>query len=578
MTSFRYYFSICMLIAATHLKLVYSVYANETLCKSIPTEVIILQDRAEIIRESKNITVPVGVTTIVFENIRGTVYEESLQVKGMANTGVSVDGIAYKKRVIKEPLSEANVKLKQKIDTLKQQREGALKKLERLKNQKNLIFGIDLTQDGKTGMSDRSEDIKSKGRSRGALDVIELYKFIASTSASLDDEILLSEQLLRNIDNEIQILQSELQNFLETRTVLIIEVYVRSLKEAKIDLAVQYQVEDASWHPEYMLIGDEKKNFTLETYGIVSQRTGEIWDNVKLTLSTARPGVGMERPEPVIKLLNVYEPVKYQRSALLSDTASFAGAPAARKSLSKSSEEVSKEKLAEAEQDEEQKALAMNTASVKDTGVVTFEVEQRAFITGDGTSQKLKLTSESLESKTINIAVPEQVEEVYSEAQFKNTTSAPLMNGEVAVLIDGRFIGKKYIPYVSRGEEFKLPLGVSDELKIKRTIKKSFTDTTGIISSQKRISKEYSIEVQNVTDSPKNIIVLEGYPVSQNEKIKVNITEVNPEGLKQDNLARINTLQGVFEWHILIPSKSKSQIKYKASAEYPEGVQITGAF
>ena len=64
----------------------------------------------------------------------------------------------------------------------------------------------------------------------------------------------------------------------------------------ELDLDVSYIVFDAHWRPVHDVTLIESR-VRLDTYALISQTTGEDWDEVALRLSTARPGVGSTIPE-----------------------------------------------------------------------------------------------------------------------------------------------------------------------------------------------------------------------------------------------------------------------------------------
>ena len=67
------------------------------------------------------------------------------------------------------------------------------------------------------------------------------------------------------------------------------------------DIVIRYQVTNASWTPFYdarLATGTKAQapKLQLVRRACIQQRTGEIWDNVALALSTARPAAGTAAP------------------------------------------------------------------------------------------------------------------------------------------------------------------------------------------------------------------------------------------------------------------------------------------
>jgi hypothetical protein len=63
-------------------------------------------------------------------------------------------------------------------------------------------------------------------------------------------------------------------------------------------ISVEYAIGGAFWKPAYDLFFDpDSKNVELKASGLVTQATGEDWPAVKLALSTAIPGQGIDMPK-----------------------------------------------------------------------------------------------------------------------------------------------------------------------------------------------------------------------------------------------------------------------------------------
>ena len=549
-------------------------------------KVLIFKDRAEVYRGVKNIKIPQGVHTVSFENIPGTVYEDSIQVTGeeigdSSSHALTVDGVNYKIKQLGDLYSEKSRNIRNKIEQLNIDLNEANKKINRLNRQRDLIFQIRL--DSESVDLKESSDSRKIYKQRNSQEINDIYKFIAGSSTDVDQETLKTETLTKSTQKEIDLLTSELNINSGVKSVAVIEVSVRAEKESTANLVISYQINEATWHPEYELIlttEKNKNNFNINTFGIISQSTGEDWNNVDLVLSTARPYVGFSRPEPVPKFLNEYTyPLPSarrdelaKRSMALKDTKMKAQESDSSLDLAGASGMNAQAFSAPGAPVE----IAMNEAIVKDTGSVVFEVSNKTSIAGDGTSQKTKLESQKVEGTLMHISVPEISNEVFQEANLNNTGSSPLLPGEMNIISNGTFTGKKNISYIAKGETFQIPLGASDSFKVVRTLLKNYEDNSGLIRSFKRIKKDFVIDIENISPVDDKITVLEGMPVSHNEKIKVLVENISPEPLKDDNQSRINKKPGVFEWQISSKAKSKNKINYSTTLEYPSDIRISG--
>lgn len=102
--------------------------------------------------------------------------------------------------------------------------------------------------------------------------------------ATLEQQIALSEH-------------RKLQSYNQTAT-RSVKLKVVSDNPANGIINISYMANQASWRPSYdVLVDAESKQARLVAYGVVAQQTGEDWDNVPVTLSTAQPSVSADLPE-----------------------------------------------------------------------------------------------------------------------------------------------------------------------------------------------------------------------------------------------------------------------------------------
>ena len=81
-----------------------------------------------------------------------------------------------------------------------------------------------------------------------------------------------------------------------------VKVFVNATVALDADLVIRYQVSTASWTPFYdarLATGtrDQAPRLQLVRRASIQQRTGENWDDVQLSLSTARPNAGSAAPD-----------------------------------------------------------------------------------------------------------------------------------------------------------------------------------------------------------------------------------------------------------------------------------------
>jgi hypothetical protein len=137
-----------------------------------------------------------------------------------------------------------------------------------------------------------------------------LSTFLFDQRQKTSAEVLKLMFELRNLNEKLNTLnrQREVLTGGSAKTIREAVVFV-NLKEANGKLRLRYLVDGASWSPSYNARTDSKhKQVTIEYNASIEQMTGEDWNNVAMTLSTATPSLVAKAP--------VLEPLTIALSAL----------------------------------------------------------------------------------------------------------------------------------------------------------------------------------------------------------------------------------------------------------------------
>jgi hypothetical protein len=106
-----------------------------------------------------------------------------------------------------------------------------------------------------------------------------------------------------------------------------------------------------------------------------------------------------------------------------------------------------------------------------------------------------------------------------------------LLRGSAGVTLDGSFLGNMNLPRVSPGEVFDVSLGVDPAIHVnypKPTVRRS-TQGIALINKESAQLFERSVWLDNTGSEAVEILVLDQVPVSEDERLRVNI--VTPSGL-----------------------------------------------
>jgi uncharacterized protein (TIGR02231 family) len=296
----------------------------------------------------------------------------------------------------------------------------------------------------------------------------------------------------------------------------------------------------------------------LATYGLIRQRTGEDWDEVQLTLSTAKPALAGSMPELQPWFVRAYEPV------LAKEHPAKVEAARGRMELGLMGEEADKRLDAPMASAALPQEAELATADVSTQGpAVTFHLQRPETIPGDWQPRKVPMASASLTAQYGYEATPRLSPYAFLRAKITNTTPGLFLPGEVAVFRDGAFVSTAALPQVAPGETFDLYLGVDERMKVERRQLKDFVQVSllpGLRGKMRSVDQEYLTIVENFTGATTPIVVFDHHPVSEREEIVVEAIRMQPDATETDP-----EKPGVFRWarELLPGQKQEFRLSYR---------------
>jgi uncharacterized protein (TIGR02231 family) len=382
----------------------------------------------------------------------------------------------------------------------------------------------------------------------------------------------LQVELARSADVEAEIKAIELATG-RPRPGLLPLVDLAIAVEAPRDLAavlrVTYRVGGARWTPVYDAALDTVANgpvakVNLVRRAAVTQRTGEDWGDVELTLSTARVAGGAKAPDVMTQALALREPmvafeVDQQRRQR--------GAPAGAARMEAPLAIAAPAPVAEPAKASEQEASASATAFS-----ASFVVPGRVSIARDGTVRTLRLSSHVLDAPLQAKVAPALETRAYLSTNLTWTDDVPLLAGEVSLTRDGVFVGKSRIGAVAAGDQFDLGFGADDRIKVERVpVRRRDNDPAGSNASRNQISDHRTI-ITNLHRRPMRIAVIDRIPVSENSAITVEPLATNTPATERV----VQDRRGVMGWsHDYAPSE-KREIRLGWRLRWPADRELIG--
>lgn len=513
---------------------------------SAPVAVTVYGDRAAVTRTGE-VSLSSGQYLLTFPDLPAAMLDQSVRVFGEA-AGAKILDVKVQTSFLDTIPEEKLALLQQKMDNLQATMSEINDRLAVLGSERTYILAIKAQPDEGSGKDARS--------TRTSVD--EWQKGLAFIDASLT-KILGDERKATKEKSETQAKIDALQRQMNQispgsrRSRKSVDVIVQVSKEGSVRLSLQYVVFGAGWQPGYELRFDtETHELALAYRATIRQNTGEEWNNIDLTLSTARPDVSGEKPELFPWYLSMREmPHPFQKAAGLQ--------PASRQAV-----------VVEGQEESAMKAVEPQTAQVETRELsALFHVVNKASIPSDNTPQQVPIASETLHSEYFYAAAPKLSPFVYLSAAVKNTTEMQFLEGGANVFSGADFVATTRMTNVAPGDSFRVSLGADPAVKIERKLLNRFTEYTGTFTKNVRVTYEFSYSLENTRKTPETVSVEDNIPVSQNEKIHVEQLDPAEKDLPHDD-------HGMIVWHVHLNPGEKKSWRLKFAVEYPQGLTISG--
>ncbi|HEA47315.1 MAG TPA: mucoidy inhibitor MuiA family protein, partial [bacterium] len=267
--------------------------------------VTVYSDRALVTRTTR-LTLEPGKYELLFKDLPAGILEDSIYATGKGSARAKIVGLDIRKTFLEKPRQENIKKLEEEIQELRDQDKALQDKIEISKTQDEFLKSIKVQM---------PEDISKKMliQKPTVNDWQAILKFLNTNLTKNAQKRLNAKAKRRELKVKIKRLERELGKIrrgrvLEEKSVLVTAEVTRM---GILDLDLSYVILGARWHPLYDARSQvASKEVELTYYGVVSQKTGEDWEDVSLTLSTARPAVGARQPKPSPWYLKIYEPIR----------------------------------------------------------------------------------------------------------------------------------------------------------------------------------------------------------------------------------------------------------------------------
>lgn len=509
----------------------------------------ILYPDAAIVTRKAEVALPAGDSRLIFHGLPAAVDPASLRVSGAGGEKIEIGAIS----VQKAPAAAANSPFQTQLKALQAQRDAVQVKIDALAAQQAMML-----------LYARTAPYKGDGDGK-SLDPDEWSKAWDAVGDGLQktgEALRLAHAAAAAIDDRIKNLKAAQPAPSPWGATQDVAIQVEAAAAGKAEFSLKYRVAGARWTPAYdarlITAGkDGKPKLEIVRRALVSQQTGEDWNNIDLTLATFSATGGTSAPEVRPQPVRFYQPpIVYHGlsgAAPRAKSAPMAAAPVA--------QSLAREMTPARERRSRIEATRYQAF---------FHAPGRVSVKADGSAANIRLSSQAPQAQLSWRVSPALDARAFLSAHFVNGEKAPLLPGVVSIYRDGAYVGKGRLKLIAPQEGSDLGFGPDPRVTVLREPVKSKAGDAGLFGRSKVVTRDYRTIFRNLHDFPVHMVVTDRRPYSENAVITVDLLpqttppdETSPKGKR-----------GLLVWKFdLAPGKSK-EIRLAYRVKWPAGRKV----
>ena len=575
--------------------------ADDAVATSRIISVKLYQNQATIVRQV-NLKLSKGLNTAVIGNLSPLLYDWSVRGRLPVDFGGKINSLEVEQKALVKKRQQSIVTIEEKLDLLREKDQVFIDDLKNINSQEKFLNSIlEFTN------ATVSKELATRIPQIGLWD--STLEYVAAKRSALLREKRRIEKEREKIGKEIQKWEFELSQIagtiyfrnyqslnkaiLDNRSAMNIQQYaenagqyeekkrifknptenvdiekrlnvsIYSPENRDVDFTVSYVIPQTNWQMKYDVRASRKnRNVAMVLYGDIYQKTGENWDAIDLSLSTGAPANAISPPVLHPWYLDL-EPVYRDEGA-------------GKKEKTYGSELRKKAVPADERQSEEYRTTIREEGSY-----VEISIPAKQNIASSTKYQK-KYVKEYLLEGDGNVRfyyelTPEKANNAFLKTIVKNTTDLPWLDGEAQIFLENEFMGKVAIPFTPQGKEQELVLGTESRIIARKELVKKYEESAGVLGGKRRIRYTYKITIENQLPRTEELTVTDVFPVSRNEKIKLEIENISIPLMKDEEFEKSTSYsQGIRRWKMTLDPHTRKVLTYDVVIVFDKEIRIWG--
>ena len=479
----------------------------------------------------------------------------------LVGDALAVQGLEMRSRVAAVANSAKTDAMQQQLDELQQQ-------LIVLNAKKT---GIELQIQALRNMADyENESATSQWGLPGG--VSESLEFLRAQMTKFNGELQRNDAAIASVDQRMKDIAIQINGVRsdsnEKTRELRINCFAQRTEATQIRLT--YLVSGASWQPSYdVRISPDMTGVSVKSMGQVNQRSGEDWQGVRLVLSTSMPQIGLDPPEvPSLIVSEMEEPVIEESEVVgFAGLAGGAGGKFGGRGGGGSPPAPSS------------RAWAPSAEAV-DYGITTqFIMPGRLDVAMNGEAHRFSIRTIPLEVEPERYIVPSQSDNAYLRAEVTHTGDSVLLAGTAKMFMGPDYLGESSFPLLRQNDSTILNLGIDPNLEVVYETLEDYRDNPGSfsLSSTASITRRYRASLRLAPSAKGAVVVVveESLPISNSDKVEVEIGEIYPEAIASDKALAERKETGMYQWRFKMNPGESKPVRWGYELSFDEDLSPT---
>ncbi|MEM1365102.1 MAG: mucoidy inhibitor MuiA family protein [Pseudomonadota bacterium] len=393
--------------------------------------------------------------------------------------------------------------------------------------------------------------------------ILSLLETVGQAQSKVVEARLALQTEEQEAREEIAVLQLELSALPSRRNVLEAVIRVNAQAQSEGTLELSYLTSAVSWQPSYDLALDtlaDTPSLAIRSQASITQRTGEDWNDVALTLSTARPSGATEAGTLPSEQISFLQP---RPAPMPMARSKQAGRPALESMVQS---DVAELELAQPVTVGEE-AAAAQFAGYR----ATFTIAGTSNLTSGDGARTVLIDQSDVDVDLETRATPLLSTEAYLHAAGTVPDDLTILPGQASLSRDGDLVGRTFMPRLAAGADFDFGFGADDSVTVERIVADRSTGETGILTSANRERMAITMSVSNLGGDARTIRLIDRVPTSDADEIEI---ETSFPGDSTPDEVDVDGRRGVLGWTFDLAPGAGRRVEVRHTITWPSDKEI----